>query len=258
MPGGRWRGSGLSGLRRSMPGGYDGDLYDSEQWPDHLPSLYRVRPLRPLLPGNAPALDSIAAAPLKGDECAVPCTRSTNNASQAFLVVYVADNNFDVVAPRPRPHRVNESIGRREKCRCRSRVYRYGRWRGTMTTMRWRLTRWSSATVAGRSRTCSSMCVVTTVSNASSAKGRFSELEALNSTAGCFSRVAIFNNDADYMHFARLWREPCEQSSAASNFEGRLSHYFVDQSIDATTITVGSKTLSLGGPTISIPKLALG
>jgi hypothetical protein len=50
-----------------MPGGYDGDFYDSEQWPDHLPSLYRVRRLRPLLPGNAAAPDSIATAPLNGD-----------------------------------------------------------------------------------------------------------------------------------------------------------------------------------------------
>ena len=67
-----------------MPGGYDGDLYDSEQWPDHIPSLYRVRRLRPLLPGKAPAPDSIAAAPLNGDECAAPCTTRVRIALAGF------------------------------------------------------------------------------------------------------------------------------------------------------------------------------
>ena len=64
MPGSRWRGPELSGMRGSMSGGSDGDLYDSEQWPDHLLSLRWVRRLRSLLPGDTAASDSIAAAPL--------------------------------------------------------------------------------------------------------------------------------------------------------------------------------------------------
>ena len=51
-------------MRGSMPGGSDGDLYDSEQWSDHLLSLRWVRRLRSLLPGDTAASDSIAAAPL--------------------------------------------------------------------------------------------------------------------------------------------------------------------------------------------------
>jgi hypothetical protein len=70
-----------------MPGGYDGYLYDSEQWPDHLPSLYRVRRLCTLLPGNAAAPDSIAAAALNGDERAAPCPARVRIALGGCLLV---------------------------------------------------------------------------------------------------------------------------------------------------------------------------
>ena len=64
-----------------MPGGSDGDLYDSEQWSDHLLSLRWVRRLRSLLPGDTAASDSIAAAPLNEGECAAPCGIGEGNSA---------------------------------------------------------------------------------------------------------------------------------------------------------------------------------